>query len=577
VSKIQVLPESVARRIAAGEVIERPASVVKELVENSLDAGARTIVVETEQGGIARIAVTDDGGGMSRDEAPTAFLPHATSKIRLEEDLLRISTLGFRGEALPSIAAVSEVELWTRRRGDASATRLKVRAGVAEAPEEAGTAPGTRIEVRDLFFNTPVRRKFLRSASSEAGQIAQLLGRLALGVPSVGFTLIQNGREAFALAHGDLRSRIGRILGREVERALHPIEHDGPVRLSGFATHPHVTCPNARSIVWFVNGRWVRDRMLQHALLTAYATLVPHGRFPGAVVLLGVSPDAVDVNVHPTKTEIRFRSSQAVYDAIHRAIRDAFGRSESSNRVAEAIADYAAANPIRPEDGRYADRSASASRPLHLVPQTKGVTTEHGDLFRSPGPLSSLRFVGQLFEGYLVCQGEDEVVLIDQHAAHERVAFERLRMQRARGRIESQPLLVPQTVGVGTGDVELLSDASADLAALGLEVEPFGEREVVVRAVPAIIPGRDVTPLVRAILSDLGEFERTRAVDEVTEELLATIACHSVVRVGQQLSETEARGLLAAMDGIDLNTNCPHGRPVTVTLTRTELERRFGR
>ncbi|MGH7856233.1 MAG: DNA mismatch repair endonuclease MutL [Candidatus Binatia bacterium] len=578
-SRIQVLPDSVARRIAAGEVIERPASVVKELVENSLDAGARSVVVELDQGGLERIAVTDDGEGMSREEAPVAFQPHATSKIRSEEDLLAVATLGFRGEALPSIAAVSEVEVWTRRREAPAGTQLRIRAGVREAVADAGTAPGTRVEVRELFFNTPVRRKFLRSASAEASQVIQLVGRIALGAPAVGFTLIQNGREALSLPRGDLRSRIGRILGRDVERELHPIAVDGPARVEGFATHPHFSLANARSIVWFVNGRWVRDRMLQHALLSAYATLIPHGRFPGAVLLLTVAPGEVDVNVHPTKAEVRFRTSQTVYEGIHRAIRSAFGRTEGANRVAEGIARYVRNHPgeeTRPYQA--SDRSSAPGR-LRLVPggSASPPHADGGELFPTPGPLSSLRVIGQLFEGYLVCQGEDEVVLIDQHAAHERVAFERLRAQRSRGRIESQPLLVPQTVEVGAGEVEILAAAAGELAALGLEVEPFGEDAVVVRAVPALLPAGDTTPLVRAIVADLAEVERTRAVEERGEELLATIACHSVVRVGQRLSEAEARSLLAAMDEIDLNTNCPHGRPVTVTLSRTELERRFGR
>ncbi|MGH7897941.1 MAG: DNA mismatch repair endonuclease MutL, partial [Candidatus Binatia bacterium] len=342
-AKIQVLPDAVARRIAAGEVIERPVSVVKELVENSIDAGADEVIVELELGGRQRIAVTDNGEGIGREDVSAAFRPHATSKIRSEEDLLRITTLGFRGEALPSIAAVSDVELWTCRRGDGLGTRHRNRGGEMLELEDVGSALGCRIEVRDLFFATPARRKFLKAPATETSQVSQLLGRLALAHTDVGFRLSLDGREAFSLARGDPRERLRRVLGREVEAALRPVVGQGPVGVTGFATHPHFTAASARSILFFVNGRVVRDRVLQHALLAAYATLVPRGRYPAAVLFLRVDPEDLDVNVHPAKLEVRFRDSRAVHDAIAAALRKTLRAGSPAVQSAPAFADAEAA------------------------------------------------------------------------------------------------------------------------------------------------------------------------------------------------------------------------------------------
>ncbi|MEA2624233.1 MAG: mismatch repair protein MutL [Candidatus Binatota bacterium] len=562
---IEVLPESVARRIAAGEVIERPVSVVKELVENALDAGARAITVEIEEGGRRRIAVADDGEGMTANELPIAFRPHATSKIRSVEDLLAISTLGFRGEALPSIAAVAEVETWTRRRGAAAGTRIRLRAGERLELEDAAHASGTRIEVRDLFFNTPARRKFLKSAAGETAQIAQLVGRVALSHPEVGFTLLQDGRTALSLPPGDLRARIRRVLGREIEGAMRPLTGSG---VDGFVTHSQFTLPSARHLIVFVNRRFVRDRMLTHALLAAYATRIPHGRYPAAVAFLEVSPDEIDVNVHPSKLEVRFRKSGEVYDNLARAVRAALADA-APDRVADAERGYGL--PVT------TDVSASPSAPTLRLVDAAPADLPEASLFPAAGRYGSLRVVGQLFQGYLVCEGDGEIVLVDQHAAHERVAFERLCAERRAGRLESQALLVPVTVETAPGEAEVVAAAAEDLARSGLDVEPFGEDSVVVRSVPALFRGGDVAGLVRAVAAELAEDEPSAALEDRANRILATIACHSVVRVGQQLSEAEIRSLLEQMDGAPRNASCPHGRPVSARLSRTDLERLFRR
>jgi DNA mismatch repair protein MutL len=572
VAKIRVLPDSVARKIAAGEVIERPASVVKELVENSLDAGARRIVVEVAQGGRRRIAVTDDGEGIAREDAVVAFQPHATSKIRHDEDLRNISTLGFRGEALPSIAAVADVELWTCQRQSDVGTHVRLHAGKPVVVEHAGTPPGCRIEVLDLFSATPARRKFLKAPATEAGHVAQLVGRFALARPEIGFELRQDQRAPVTFPPAGRRERIRRVLGAEIEAEMRAVERDGAVRIAGFVTHPHVALPHSRHILFFVNGRLVRDRLLQHALMAAYETLLPRGRYPGAVLSLDLPVEEVDVNVHPTKLEVRFRDGQAVHEAIGRAVRDGLQTRAAGGGV-EAIAE---ARSVYTAESGTPDRSAMpAPRTLRLVsPPTPGRSTGP---FIASGMFSALRVVGQVFDGYLVCEGEDELWLIDQHAAHERVAFERLRAARSRGQVETQAMLLAQPVEVAAGEAELLAGAAEELAACGLELEPFGDRAVLVRAVPALFPAAAIAPLLRAVAAELAETDRSRAMQTTTDALLATIACHSVVRVGQRLGETEMRALLAAMDEIELNSNCPHGRPVARRITRAELEGRFGR
>jgi DNA mismatch repair protein MutL len=581
--RIQLLPESVARRIAAGEVIERPASVVKELVENALDAGAVNIVVEVERGGCDTIAVADDGEGMSREDLPLAFLPHATSKIRTEEDLLEVRSLGFRGEALPSIAAVSEVRVWTRRRVDPTGTFLRVRGGEIGEPVDAGAPPGCRVEVRDLFFNTPVRRKFLKSPAAEASRIAQTLARLALAWPEIGFRLLQDGRETLALPPGDWRSRIRKILGRELDEALVPLESTGRAKVEGFASHPRLRLSSPRHVYWFVNRRPVRDRMLQQALLAAYSTLIPRDQFPAAVVRIEVAPGEVDVNVHPTKAEIRFRHSQAVFEAVRLAVLRAFAPQEDRMTIAPLGAETGTAREVpagcleSAGEVRETGPVFGFPRPNPSLEIAAAEPAAVEGLFPGPGPLARLRIVGQVFAGYLVCEGEDEVVLVDQHAAHERVTFERLRRARRSGGVPIQPLLLPRAIELPPGEAEAIVSARRGLAELGFELEAFGDRTVVVRAVPALFPPGDLAPLVRALAAELAEVEGSRAFEEAVEELLATIACHSAIRVGRSLSEAEIRALLADLDELDLSTSCPHGRPVAVRLSRPRIEAWFGR
>lgn len=595
--RIRVLPDVLANQIAAGEVIERPASVVKELVENALDAGAQRIVVELEDGGTRLIRVTDDGHGIPAEDAPLAFLRHATSKIRDQDDLWRIGTLGFRGEALPSIAAVAAVELTTRSADAATGVTVRAEAGRVVEVREAGTASGTMVTVRDLFAPVPARRKFLKSLQTELGHVVDLLTRVSLGVPSVHVRLLHQGREiAVHPPVATLAERARQVFGADRVRGGRAfVDERLGLTVEGFAFSPHLSFASARYVYQYVNGRPIRDRALQHAVGEGYASLIPRGRWPGAIVKLTVPPADVDVNVHPAKHEVRFRLAHVVHDtvlgALRRALAGTTGRSEGHDpaAVASALRTYvlkpAVAPPLpfapaspragwasAPEDAaRVAETPAepgTAESPLAppATPAAGGATA-----------YASLRFLGQVFRGYLVCEGADRIVLIDQHAAHERVAFERLRAQHAAGAIERQALLLPITVDLDPRQTEAVHARLTDLATFGFEIEPFGDATFLVRAVPTLLGHDDPRLLLEDLADGLAEVGSHHSAAEALETVLGRIACHSVIRVGRGLTAVEAAQLLADLDALTYGSNCPHGRPVSVEFTRGQVERMFGR
>ncbi|MCC6763557.1 MAG: DNA mismatch repair endonuclease MutL [Deltaproteobacteria bacterium] len=592
--RIHVLPEILANQIAAGEVVERPASVVKELVENALDAGAQRIVVELEEGGTRLVRVSDDGRGMAAEDAPLAFLRHATSKIRQQDDLWRIGTLGFRGEALPSIAAVAAVELTTRTADTPTGVTVRAEGGRVVDVREAGTPIGTIVTVRDLFAPVPARRKFLKSLQTELGHIVDVLTRASLGVPHVHVRLVHQGREIAAHPPvATLAERARQIFGADRVRGGRAfVDERLGLAIEGFAFSPHLSFATARYVYQYVNGRPIRDRALQHAVAEGYASLVPRGRWPGAVVKLAMPPADVDVNVHPAKHEVRFRLAHVVHDtvlgAVRRALAGATGRSEAGETtgVAAALRTYAlrpasappffptgtrsGASPSAPTDAPNVAETAAAAAPF-APPEALAARAA------PRGGFAALRFVGQVFRGYLVCEAADRVVLIDQHAAHERVAFERLRAQHAAGAIERQALLLPLPVDLDPGQREALTAYGADLTALGFEIEPFGEGTFLVRAVPALLGDDDPRLLLEDLADGLAEVGSHCSAAEAFETVLGRIACHSVIRVGRALAAPEAAQLLADLDALAYGSNCPHGRPVSVEFTRGQIERMFGR
>ena len=571
--KIALLPVAVQSQIAAGEVIERPASVVKELVENSLDAGAQHVDIELLGGGLERILVRDDGEGMASEDALLAFSRHATSKLTSAEELARITTLGFRGEALPSIAAVAGVRLVTRRSADPTAVAVEADERGARSAGSAGAAPGTSIEVRELFATTPARRKFLRTAATELGHVVDLVTRTAVASPAVGFRLTQDGREVLSLPPvRTVRDRLGQVLGRGRAGALVPVEAvHGGYTLTGFVAPPREQLASARLLWTYVRiggeprgtvaGRWVRDRVLLRAVLDGYAGLVQRGRYPIVVLFLAAPQGELDVNVHPAKLEVRFRQPAAMHQLIAPALRA---------RLTATLAPTAAPPPlsaIAAGEGRLEYRPASPAFDAGALPLWKP----------APHGFGALRFIGQIFDGYLLCEGEGRVVLIDQHAAHERVVYERLRAERQAHGVARDPLLVPETIELTPAQVATLAEHSAALQAAGLEGEPFGAGTFLLRTTPRALAGQDVAALLRAMAAELSEEGTSVAVERASDRALATVACHSVVRVGQRLDDAQVRALLVAMDGVEVVAHCPHGRPVATALSRPQLEALFHR
>jgi DNA mismatch repair protein MutL len=572
VARVAVLPPDVQGQIAAGEVVERPASVVKELVENALDAGARHVEVRLTAGGVEHITVVDDGGGMAPDDAVLAFARHATSKLRGLDDLAGVGTLGFRGEALPSIAAAGQVRLVTRRATDEVGAAVEADAHGARAAGPAARAAGTTVDVDELFATTPARRKFLRTAATETGHVVDCLTRLAIAVPGTGFRLLSDGRELFAHPPVEgFRQRLVQVLGAERARGFIELSaNEGGTTVTGLLGPPRESLSSARLLWTFVGFRgdgavrWVRDRVLTHAVLDGYESFVVRGRYPAAVVVVRVDPGDMDVNVHPAKIEIRFQRSSRVHHLVAGAVgarlRTALAPpppSAPSAAVAEAAPSYepAATPPPAPAtDGQQASLWQPAA-----------------DGFRR------LRFVGQLFDGYLLCERDGQALLIDQHAAHERVLYERLQHDHAARGVEADPLLVPETIALSATECGTLAEHAAGLKAAGLDGEPFGEGTYLLRTIPRLLRDRDAGAVLRALAAELATSGATTALRLATDRVLATVACHGAVRVGQRLGATQVDALLAAMDDVPVNAHCPHGRPVAVELRRSAIEALFQR
>jgi len=596
--KVRVLPPELADQIAAGEVVERPASVVKELVENAIDAGARRIDVEIDGGGRRLIRVVDDGSGMPPPDARLALRRHATSKIAAADDLWRLGTFGFRGEALPSIAAVSRLVLTTREPTAAAGFRLTVEAGIETDAREAGVPAGTQVEVRDLFFNTPARAKFLKSDATEKANVSEAMLRLALAHPGVHFRLRVAGAVALDLPpHRDLGERVRAALARRGAGVLHEASgEEGGHRVRAFLAGPDEASNTTRSTFLFVGGRFIRDRSLLHALALGYGAVLEKGRYPLAALFLDLPGGDVDINVHPQKMEVRFARAQEVYAAVRHVVGAAIARAPwlRTADAARPIRTFSQPPPWRvtasqPEEpmvvtaGARSFSTAPVQRPLPL--RASGLADRDDAMpaageaaaWSAPHFFSGLTYVGQVHRTYLVCEARDEVVLVDQHAAHERVAYSRLRAAHARRQMPRQQLLFPIPIEVDPSEAAAAESTEA-LAALGFELARSGPAEVVVRAVPEPLRGADPKPLVREVLAELAEGTPLDATDlERVDRILATIACHSVVRAGDALGRAEALSLLAQLDEVDLRSHCPHGRPVVLRLPLGEIERRFGR
>lgn len=590
--RIRILSENLSNKIAAGEVVERPASVVKEMVENSLDAGATEIVVEIEVGGKRLIRVSDNGCGMSREDALLALERHATSKIAADEDLLAISTLGFRGEALPSIASVSRCTLASREKGSVEGTEIYGEGGRIRDVKARGMAEGTVIEVRNLFFNTPARLKFLKSTETEAGHVADQLTRLALSRPDVRFVYQSDGRVVFRALNGDLMERIASLLGRATAAELSPVQcEDGEMRMSGLAARPECSRSAASQLYTFVNGRFVRDRVIHHAILQAYRRFLERGRYPVAVLFLSLPTGEVDVNVHPTKHEVRFREQSRVHDFIVSSVEGLlqstpWKRKPAPDPVMPISAPETAAarkvSEVRESLVAYqvkletpAEREIPFRHEVDLSSEQQPV--EAPERKQCTGFFSSLTVIGGYAGTYLVCSDGEDLLLIDQHAAHERVAFERFREEFTTGSVESQGLLFPEVIEFSHAEAAVVGEHLPALRKLGFDLEDFGGTARVIQSVPRMLAERDFTRVLRDVVEELSSLGRSRSFMDIQEDILMRMACHSVVRGVSALAGAEISSLLGALDSVGFATNCPHGRPVFRRISRSDVEKMFKR
>jgi DNA mismatch repair protein MutL len=587
---IRELPAQLANQIAAGEVVERPASIVKELLENALDAGAGRIEVTLEQGGVGLIRVRDDGAGIPAVELPLALRRHATSKLADSDGLMRIETLGFRGEALPSIASVARLDIASAV-ADAPAAQLGH--GQSE-PGPAAHPPGTTVTVRDLFYNLPARRKFLRTEKTEFQHADELLRRLALARFDVGLTWSHNGKTVQQLAPAaDVSAReqrLARLYGQAfVDAALRLDFPVGELRLSGWAALPTFSRAAADLQFWYVNGRLVRDKLLTHAARQAYQDVLYHGRHPAYVLYLELPPALVDVNVHPAKAEVRFRDSRAVHDLVRRCLREVIASGSRAGGAAGEAAPVPAAEPRSGADaaarpgrlwdagsprlstGQLGEQLAAYAQLARGAAASAGVSAPPAD--DQDQPLG--RPLAQLMGVYILAQNARGLVLVDMHAAHERITFERLRAAHASGNIVGQPLLVPLTLALGAGEIATVERHAGLWPTLGFELAVLGPDTVAVREVPALLADGDVAALVRDVLAELREHGTSRRVQEHIEALLTGMACHGSVRAGRQLTLPEMDALLRDMEATERSGQCGHGRPTWVELPLAELDRLF--
>jgi DNA mismatch repair protein MutL len=577
---IRLLPTAIVNRIAAGEVIERPAAACKELVENALDAGASRISVAIAGGGIARIDVTDDGSGMSPADLALAVQRHCTSKLA-DGDLVRIRTLGFRGEALPSIGAAARLAIVSRPAGAESAHRIEVAGGVVSAVTPAPGAPGTRVVVEDLVYATPARRKFLKSARAEADAAEATLRRLALSAPGTAFRLSIDDRTVFDLPAQDRFARVAALLGQDAASTALAIEAEREgCRLTGYVCAPAITRATAAGQSLVVNNRPVTDPTLRTALRVAYRDVIAHGRYPVAALWLDLPPEALDVNVHPAKTELRFRDADLIRSLVIGTVQRALSGGAGGAAPRPALSGFRPSLHLSaPSAPRYAG-FAEANLPLGLPPAVRVLESGAAPAApRADHPLGAP--VAQVLDTYVIATTSDEsLVLIDQHAAHERLTHEVLRAQflaAESGGVRAQPLLLPAVVDLPPADAHRLAEAAPALARLGLELEGFGPGAVLVRALPAALGAPDPAPLLRDIADELAEAGESTALESRLDAVLARMACHGSIRAGRRLSFAEMDALLRQMEATPRAATCSHGRPTFLKLTKADIERLFQR
>jgi DNA mismatch repair protein MutL len=614
-SKIRILSEILSNKIAAGEVIERPAAVVKELCENSLDAGSKRIIIEIEKGGKFLIRVSDDGDGMGKDDALLSVERYATSKLFEDKDLFSIGTLGFRGEALPSIASVSKFTLITREKKSQSGVKIYIEGGKIKNVSDYGAPHGAMIEVKDLFFNTPARRKFLKSINTETGHIADIISAMALNYYDVSFTLIHNGRRVKELPRvSDPFERIVSVLGNSLKNKLFKIDFKSEnVSVSGWVASPDESKKSSKGIYLFVNGRFVRDRIINYAIFEGFKGRLVKGRYPASVIFLNVPLDTVDVNVHPAKQEVRFSNQNEVIYAVKEGVFNALSESEKfrwaepykSNDIkrggrfvsepksifAPEIKEYDdfPFTPVYKQD--YQDElppikdkfDGLVKNQIEAQFKNKAENKIKNDVEKNKkisykNDFASLNIIGQFMKTYILCEADKALILIDQHAAHERIIFETLKKNRDKGAKASQRLLMPEIIETNFSETEVLKEILPDFIKMGMDIEPFGENVFAVRAVPAILASKgNIDIMIKDIAEKIIDKNIKAGLEDVIDTLLIEMACHGAIKANQTLSYKEIKALLRELDECGNPSNCPHGRPVWIKFTKKELEKMFKR
>jgi len=573
--KIRILPDHVSQVIAAGEVVERPASVVKELMENAIDAGGSEIIVELKAGGLQLIRVVDNGEGMGQEDVPVAFQRYATSKIRKAEDLYAIQTLGFRGEALPSISQVSKVTLQTRVFDSLSGTQATCEGGEVKRISEIGCPVGTEVEVKNMFYNIPVKRKFLKSIRSELRHALHHFFRLSLAHPSISFKFIHDGRSLHEHPKtGSPLVRIEAIFGKEIYSHLRPIEFDdGEIKISGFASLPSF------SKFFYVNQRFIKDRMIYKAVLDAYRHTLPIRQFPIVILFITLPPSTVDVNVHPTKVEVKFRDPEKIYQAVSTSLRWVVGEGSFSSEGGIS------------RDERREQTSQEEAQPSFFIQKTlsppSSLTSEREEGMlrvqegeRLPWVLEKklpCSVLGQIRGTYILCEREGNLIFIDQHAAHERILFEKFKKEYESGSVVSEKLLIPLLLELSAEESYLLESAGETLKSMGFEIESMGEKLFALRSIPSFIDSEDPQDIVRGIMDDLSFLENPGKGEETLHAILITLACHTAIRGNFILKKEEMDKLIELLTPFHTSTTCPHGRPIFFLLPLDELNKQFKR
>ncbi len=572
---IRILPEKVATQIAAGEVIERPSSVVRELLDNCIDAGSDRILIEIEKGGKRLIKVRDNGVGMNRDDLLLCLERHATSKIKSTSDLLSIETFGFRGEALPSMASVSRMEITSRPKDQLSGYRVKIDGGKLKSVDETGSPPGTIVEVRDLFFNTPARRKFLRAEKTETDHIVDVLSKIALPFLHIDFRLNDGQKTLLILpiSENDL-NRLAILMGRDVAGSMEYLDQQlNEIRIKAYLASPDLNRSRGDRIFVYVNYRSVRDRLITRAVIEGYGQRLMKGRYPQAAVFIEMPPDLVDINVHPTKQEIRFRDSRRVYQAIVSSIEGVLGEQFHPilNMASRGSTEFRDTREAQIPEWRVADpEGAYSGSGDESSDYSKNLFQEQVVVKQSP------QIIGQLKDTYILCQSDEGLLLVDQHAAHERIVYERLKKAYQSMKIEGQAFLIPHRLEFSLKEGRIIEEKTQQLSQLGVELEHFGGSTFLLRSVPSVLVDAEWEGFLLDLLPVLEE-EEDLSQDKAMDKWLTVMACHGAIRAGKRLSQQEMISLLNQLQEMDLPTNCPHGRPVFRRFSYYEIEKMFKR